>query len=90
VHVQFEPEMAVGSRPPGGTAVTATAVPSVGPLPVLETVRLYAAPVCACVKEPVWEEVMIRVGGGGGAVVKNHVLDGGALPAVLLAMTYQA
>ena len=45
----------------GKLSVTVTA-PLVGPLPLLVTVIVYTAPVCLCVKLPVWLLAIVRSG----------------------------
>ena len=60
VHVQPVPVIFVAVNPDGGFSATVT-VPLVGPpLAEFETVTVYVAPVCPCVKFPVCDFVMER------------------------------
>src|SRR5207302_11439419 len=67
--------MDVGIKPAGTASVTATVVPLVGPVPPLWTVSVYVAPVCPCVKLPLWAEAMLRLG----RPLKLPVTDRGAV-----------
>src|SRR5262249_16744022 len=55
------PSSAVAVRAAGRVSVTVT-VPLVESPPMLETVSVYAAPICPCVKEPVWVLVILKSG----------------------------
>ena len=55
------PDMDVAVRPLGKVSVTVT-VPVVEADPLLLTVIVYVAPVCPCVKLPVWVFVIARSG----------------------------
>jgi hypothetical protein len=60
--VQLAPVIDMSVNPEGAVSVTVT-VPLVGPAEAaLETMTVYAAPFCPCVKLPVCDFAMARIG----------------------------
>ena len=79
-HVQPVPAMDTSVNPVGIVSVTVT-VPLVGP-PVwpFDTVTVYVAPCCPCVKFPVCDFAMARSGGPMGLIIAESLALFGAEP----------